>query len=326
MNHLTTPGDAISQTGYNYPGTSNLTSSQIQSKTRMSETKTEAWTTQRLLQWTTEFFKKKELDSARLAAEVLLAAALNCQRIDLYARFNEVPEEPQLGIFRDWVKRHGAGEPVAYLVGHKEFYSLRFEVNRHVLIPRPETEHVVMAALDCVKDFSGNLSIIDVGTGSGCIAITLATQLEQARLVATDLSADALKIAARNADQHGVTERVEFIQSDLLSAFPAEQTFDLIVSNPPYVGRNEVGTLEENVLKYEPEIALYGGDEGTELIVRLIEQAAKRLNAGGYLIFEFSPMIADRCKELVDSCGQFASSEIQKDYSQHQRLIVARKG
>lgn len=291
----------------------------------MSETKTEAWTTQRLLQWTTDFFKKKELDSPRLAAEVLLAAALNCQRIDLYARFNEVPEEPHLGVFRDWVKRHGAGEPVAYLVGHKEFYSLRFDVNQHVLIPRPETEHVVMAALDCARSFAADLTIADVGTGSGCIAVTLATQLEQSRVVATDLSADALAVAGTNAESHGVSDRLEFVESDLLSAIPDQQTFDLIVSNPPYIGRSEVGTLEENVRKYEPEMALFGGDEGTEIIVRLIEEAANRLNPGGFLIFEFSPMIAERCRELVDSTGRFSSSEIQKDYSQHQRLIVAKK-
>lgn len=325
MNLPSTPGDVISQTGYNQSGTTNLPATQVPTKSRMSDTKTEAWTTQRLLQWTADFFKKKELDSPRLAAEVLLAAALDCQRIDLYARFNEIPEEPQLGLFRDWVKRHGAGEPVAYLVGHKEFYSLRFDVDRHVLIPRPETEHVVMAALDCAKAFSNDLSIADVGTGSGCIAVTLATQLEQAQMVATDLSPDALKMASKNAVEHDVSDRVEFVESDLLSALLPERTFDLIVSNPPYVGRKEVGTLEENVLKYEPEMALYGGDEGTEIIVRLVEQAAQRLNSGGFLIFEFSPMIAERCKELVDSSGHFTSSEIQKDYGQHQRLIVARK-
>ncbi len=326
LNMIAPTGDVISQTGYNRSSPiSNSATVNPQTKSRMSETQTEAWTIQRLLQWTTDFFTRKELDSPRLAAEVLLAAALGCQRIDIYARFNEIPVEPQLGNFRGWVKRHGAGEPVAYLVGHKEFYSLRFDVDQNVLIPRPETEHVVMAALDCAKDFSGPLRIADVGTGSACIAVTLATQLELAQVVALDLSAGALNVARANVERHQVAERVELVESDLLSALPADQGFDLIVSNPPYVGRSEVGTLNENVAKYEPEMALYGGDEGTEIIVRLIEQSAGRLSSGGYLIFEFSPMIAVKCKELVEASGQFSSCEIQKDYSQHQRLIVAKK-
>lgn len=292
---------------------------------QMSETQTDTWTNQRLLQWTTEFFTKKELDSPRLAAEVLLAAALDCQRIDLYARFNEVPVEPQLGTFRGWVKRHGAGEPVAYLVGHKEFYSLRFEVNPHVLIPRPETEHIVMAALDCVKLLKQPIRAADVGTGSGCIAVTLATQLNDTQLMAMDISPDALSVAKRNAEYHHVSNQIEFCESDLLSAIPESQTFNLIVSNPPYVGRNEVGTLEENVARYEPDVALYGGDDGTELIARLIDQSAAKLDPGGFLVFEFSPMIADKCKQLVEAHGGFDSCEIKKDFSQHERLIVARK-
>lgn len=319
-------GDVISQTGYNrMSNSSNTTTANPPTNARMSETQTEAWTIQRLLQWTTDFFKRKELDSPRLAAEVLLAAALGCQRIDIYARFNDVPVEPQLGTFRGWVKRHGAGEPVAYLVGHKEFYSLRFEVNQNVLIPRPETEHVVMAALDCAKDFPGPLRIADVGTGSACIAVTLATQLERSQVVALDLSPDALDVASKNVEQHQMQSRVELLESDLLEALPSDQMFDLIVSNPPYVGRDEVGTLDENVANYEPEIALFGGAEGTEIIQRLIAQASSRLSSGGFLIFEFSPIIASKCQELVEASGQFSSCEVQQDYSQHPRLIVAKK-
>jgi release factor glutamine methyltransferase len=325
---MTTTGDVISQKGYNQTASVSTTPPALtETNLRMSETntETEAWTSQKLLQWTTDFFKRKELDSPRLAAEVLLAAALGCQRIDLYARFNEVPAEPELGTFRGWVKRHGAGEPVAYLVGHKEFYSLRFEVNHHVLIPRPETEHIVMAALDCAKEFPESIRIADVGTGSGCIAVTLATQLTGAELMALDLSAEALKVATQNAELHNVDGRVEFTESDLLAAVPSERKFDLIVSNPPYIGRNEVGTVEENVAKYEPEMALYGGDEGTEIIDRLITESAEKLNSSGYLIFEFSPMIAEKCQSLIESNKDFVSCEIQKDFSQHQRLIVAKR-
>ena len=294
----------------------------------MSDTQTEAWTTQKLLQWTKDFFTKKGSDAPLLAAEVLLATALDCQRIDLYAKFNEVPVEPQLGTFRAWVKRHGAGEPVAYLVGHKEFYSLKFNVSSDVLIPRPETEHLVMAALDCVSklpETTGTPKIADVGTGSGCIGVTLAKQLDSVAVVAADISPAALAVAASNVELHDVGEKVQLVESDLLSALPVDQMFDVIVSNPPYVGRKEVETVDENVANFEPELALFGGEEGTEIIARLIEQAASRLVAGGFLIFELSPMIADACASLVEGQGGFELVELQKDYAGHKRLVIAQR-
>ena len=143
-------------------------------------TEQETWTIKRLLEWTSEFFRSKDLDSPRLCAEVLLAEALKCQRIELYTRFDQVPEEGLLAVYRDWVKRHAKGEPVAYLVGSKEFYSLKFDVNANVLIPRPETEHLVLAAIEAAKELNKDrINIFDVGTGSGCVAITLAKQIEK---------------------------------------------------------------------------------------------------------------------------------------------------
>ena len=292
----------------------------------MSETSTEAWTIQRLLQWTAEYFQRQQRDAPRLAAEVLLAEALGCRRIDLYARFTEVPDGPQLTKFRDWVKQHAAGKPVAYLVGHRDFYSLRFTVDSNVLIPRPETELLVVESLDALKQFKDSTPIVvDVGTGSGCIAIALAKHNLQARVIAADISEAALAVAKANAQQNNVSDRIEFLESDLLKALDATIQPHLIVSNPPYVGRSEQGTLDENVRRFEPELALYGGDQGDELIERLVCESAVRLVSGGFLIFETSPMLAARCQKMVERSGQFSSCQIKRDMAKLDRAIVARK-
>ncbi len=292
----------------------------------MSQTSDQPWTIQRLLVWTTDFFKQKGRDTPRLAAEVLLSEALGCRRIELYTRYEEVPTEPHLGRFRDWVKRHAAGEPVAYLVGQRDFYSQAFRVTPDVLIPRPETELLVVETLDAIKQ-SGNPRplVIDIGTGSGCVAISIATQAPQARLIAIDISPAALAVAQANAATNQVSERIEFVESDLLEKIPADVVPDVIVSNPPYVGRSEVGTLAEDVRKYEPDLALFGGEAGDELTGRLIEQAAARLAPGGWLIFETSPMLAARCLERVQATEQFETAVIKKDLARLDRAIIARK-
>jgi release factor glutamine methyltransferase len=292
----------------------------------MSQISTDSWTIQRLLQWTTEYFKKRERESPRLAAEVLLAEALACRRIDLYARFTEVPPEPLLARFRDWVKQHAAGNPVAYLVGHRDFYSLRMTVDSNVLIPRPETELLVVEALDALKQFGESTPlVIDVGTGSGCIAIALAKHNGQARFIATDISPAALAVARENAKRYNVSDRIEFIESDLLGGIDATIQPHLIVSNPPYVGRTERGTLDESVRRYEPEIALYGGDNGDEVIGRLVHESASKLVPGGFLIFETSPMLAAGCLAMVEKSGQFSAFQIKRDMAKLDRAIVARK-
>ena len=268
-----------------------------------------------------------DAETPRLEAEVLLAEALGCQRIELYTRFDEVPDSEPVTKYRAWVKRRAAGEPVAYIVGHREFYSLKFSVNSSVLIPRPETEHVVVAAIEACKQIDESpIRILDVGTGSGCIAVTLAKHIENVKIGAIDLSPDAIEVAQQNIEQHEVADRVKCFTGDLLQALPAgSQPVHLIVSNPPYIGSNEQGTVEPNVDQFEPAMALYGGDKGTEIIERLITQSIDFLLPGGTLIFETSPIIMDACVELVNGCSKFASCDVIKDYSGHRRVVVARK-
>jgi release factor glutamine methyltransferase len=292
-----------------------------------SDNQTEAWNIQRLLEWTTEYFQKVDAETPRLEAEVLLAEALDCQRIELYTRFAEVPESEPVTKYRDWVKRRAAGEPVAYIVGHREFYSLKFAVNSSVLIPRPETEHVVVAAIEACQQVEDRpIRILDVGTGSGCIAVALAKHIENVKIGAIDLSPDAIEVARQNIDQHEVADRVKCFTGDLLQALPAgSQPVHVIVSNPPYIGSNEQGTVEPNVDQFEPAMALYGGAEGTEVIERLISQSIDFLLPGGFLIFETSPIIMDACIDLVSGCDQFSSCDVLKDYSGHRRVVVARR-
>ena len=195
----------------------------------------ESWTIGRLLTWTTDYLKQHGSDTPRLDAEVLLAAARGCQRIQLYTAFDEEADEKTRQTFREWVRRRAEGMPVAYLVGHREFYSLRFRVTPDVLIPRPETELLVVRLLDLVKSRPADspaVTIADVGTGSGIIAICAARHLPDARVTAIDISPGALAVAQGNATDHGMADRIEWIESDLLAGVSGRQ-FDFIVSNPP---------------------------------------------------------------------------------------------
>ncbi|WP_168564412.1 peptide chain release factor N(5)-glutamine methyltransferase [Crateriforma spongiae] len=288
----------------------------------------EPWTVLRLLEWTTDFFRKHGSDSPRLDAEVLLAHARECSRMELYTAFNEEPAEPQRVAFRELVRRRGEGVPVAQLVGFKEFYSLKFRVDEHVLIPRPETEHLVVEALDlCKSDFAGTdpIRIADVGTGSGAIAVALAKHADKAKLTAIDISEPALEIARWNATHHEVDDRIEFVQGDLLDALDDQAAFELICSNPPYVSEDEYEELSESVRLYEPVEALVSGPTGTETIQRLIDQASVRLVSGGALLIELSPMIATRCLEMLQSSDGFTDARLVKDLAGHQRLLVGRR-
>ncbi len=281
------------------------------------------WTVGKLLTWTTDFLKQHGSQSPRLDAEVLLAQSRGCQRIDLYTAFDEEPSDEVKASFRELVRRRAEGAPVAYLVGHKEFYSLDFEVTEATLIPRPETEHLVVRALDLAaelhKTASRPLRVADIGTGSGCIAIAVVKHFAESEVVAVDVSVDALAVARRNAAQHGVDERIEFAESDLLAGLAGREPFDLILSNPPYVSEAEYQSLDATVRDFEPRSALVGGAEGFELISKLIEQSEPLLAPSGRILIEMSPMLVERQREFVPD--QF-SVEIVKDLANKPRILV----
>ncbi|MFO0899478.1 MAG: peptide chain release factor N(5)-glutamine methyltransferase [Pirellulales bacterium] len=288
----------------------------------------DAWTIGRLLKWTADYLGQHGADSPRLEAELLLAAARGCQRIELYTAFDETPPDAVRTAFRELVKRRAEGAPVAYLLGQREFFSLPLKVTPDVLIPRPETEHLVIAALDLARGRApqgAGLKLADIGTGSGAIAIALAKHLPQATVTAVDLSPSALAVAAENAATHGVAERVTFLQSDLLAALPAAATFDLIASNPPYVSSAEWQALSPGVRDFEPRQALEAGPAGTEVIERLIPQAVDRLKPGGWLLLEVSPMIEPQVVRLIVGRAELRSLPTRKDSAGLARVVIAQK-
>lgn len=287
----------------------------------------EPWTIGRLLQWTTAHLRDKGSDSPRLEAEVLLAQARNCSRVDLYTAYEEVADEGLRSRFRELVRRRLAGTPVAYLVGHREFYSLAFEVTPDVLIPRPETEHVVLKLLELAssRETERPLRIADMGTGSGILAVCAAKYLGRSEVVAVDRSAAALEVARRNLERHGVQERVKLVQSDWFERLEEEPPFDFIVANPPYVSRSEFETLPREVREQEPTEALVSDEEGLADTRRIAEAAPRHLTADGWLILETSPMLAGRVVELLSSCG-FEEVTVEKDLTQHDRVVSGKKG
>lgn len=287
----------------------------------------EKWTIGRLLTWTKDYLERQGVENPRLEAEVLLAAARGCKRIELYVAFDEEPPEATRAEFRELVRRRAAGTPVAYLVGHREFYSLDFEVTPDVLIPRPETELLVVALLDHVKTLSptpSTIAIADVGTGSGILAVCAAKYVPQAQVTAIDISPAALAVAKRNAERHGVANRIEFVESNLFANVPASRRFDFIVSNPPYVATAEMARLPADVREHEPTIALEAGEQGTAVIAPLVEQAADRLLPGGVLIIEVSPMITERVEQIVRECGHFELGPTNRDLAGLARVVQAK--
>jgi release factor glutamine methyltransferase len=286
------------------------------------------WTLGRLLAWTTDYLKQHGAESPRLDAEILLAAARGCQRIELYTSFDELADAATRERFRELVRRRAEGTPVAYLVGHKEFYSLSFRVTPDVLIPRPETELLVVRLLDLAKQRGGDagpLSIADVGTGSGIIAVCAARSLPNARVAAMDISPAALKVAQENAARHGVAERIEWFQSDLFAAAPADRRLDIVASNPPYVSSAEFAKLPVTVRNFEPRQALEAGPRGTEIIERLVPAAAERLTAGGWLLMEISPMIEQPVRKLLEDETTLELHPTIKDLAGLPRVVQARK-
>lgn len=267
-----------------------------------------AWTVGKLLQWTTRWFGDRQVEGGRLAAELLLARAMGCRKIELYTRYDQEPTPDQRDAFRELVRQAGEHTPIAYLLGAREFFSLEFAVTPAVLVPRPETEAVVQRAIDlCRVDPGRTWRILDIGTGSGCIAIAIAKYASNTELVADDLSADALAVAAANAARHGVDGRIRFVQADC-AAIPAEARpeggFDVIVSNPPYIAESVYVDLPPDIRQHEPKMALTPpSGEGLEMYRRLASEAPDVLARGGRLLAEVGHDQHDDVLQVFASAG-----------------------
>ena len=289
----------------------------------MSQRPTKIWTILEILRWTTGYFKDQGIDSARLDAELLLAQVLGLNRIELYTKFDRPLEPDERDEYRALVKRRANREPVAYILGRRDFWEFTLAVDPRVLIPRPDTETLVRAALELLPDDAA-WRVVDVGTGSGAIALSLAFERPELLVGATDLSTDALEVARENAANHDLDDRIEFFSGDLLEAVPEDWTpLDIVVSNPPYIAESERDEMAPDVLDHEPPQALFAGPEGLDLIERLADQACLALRPGGYLLIEIGYRQGKAVSQLLAKKG-FEDVQIHRDYGDRDRVVAAR--
>ena len=285
---------------------------------------TQTWTIGGLLDWTARYLHEKGSEFPRLDAEVLLAHVLDCKRIQLYTRFEESAPDEVRTRYRELIRRRVEGCPVAYLVGKKEFFGLEFEVGPTVLIPRPDSEHVVMECLKRAREMPAP-RVLDVGVGSGNLAVTVAQRHRGARVTAVDVSADALAVAARNAEKHGVADRVRFLQGDLFAPVPAGERFDFVLSNPPYIAAEDMEKLPAGVRDFEPHAALQGGPGGFTVFDRLAAGAAEYLEPGGWLVVEIGAPQEGPARQRLAAPVTYELMPTVYDYSGHPRVLVARR-
>ena len=279
------------------------------------------WTVLDLLKWTTEHLNRQGIETARLDAEILLAHALGTSRLDLYLNYEKPVSPSERAIYRELVgKRATQRVPVSQLLGEREFWSLTFQVNADVLTPRPDTEVLVSAALDAMPDLAHAYHVLDLGTGSGAIALAIASERPAVRVTASDVSISALKVARTNADLLHLNDRVHFVEGSLFEAVPG-QSFDLVVANPPYIARSERAELPPE-LSHEPEIALFGGEDGYAVIRPLVNQVGTALIEGGLFLVELDPRQADTVVGWCREAGM-SSVSVLHDLAGHARAVSA---
>jgi len=286
----------------------------------------ETWTIQRLLNWITGRFTEHNVDSPRLSAELLLSHVLDLKRIDLYTQFEKAVGHEHLNKLHDLVKRCAAQEPLAYLIGRCEFYSLDIKVTPDCMIPRPETELLAEKAIDFVRKREGKQSICDLCTGSGCIAVVIANNCPNAHVVATDICDSALSVAAENIANHNLGERITLLCGDLFAPIIEgldNTEFDLIVCNPPYVSSAEYKILEKNVRGYEPKHAFYAGADGLDIYHRIAERVDEFLKPDAALMLEIGYAQGAAVRELLEQTGIFAEIKIEKDVQNNDRVVIA---
>jgi release factor glutamine methyltransferase len=274
------------------------------------------------IQKSAEFLAKKSIESPRLQAELLLAHVLGLERMKLYLNFERALAPAEVDRFRDLIRRRGQREPLQHIVGSTSFCGLEIAVNRHVLVPRPETELLAEAGWTFLSTLNPQPSTaLDFGTGSGCLAIALAVKSPGARVHALDLSADALEIAKQNAARHQVLQRIQFVCGDGFAALPEGSRFDLIISNPPYVATAEIESLEPEVRDYDPRSALDGGADGLDFYRRFAVDARPFLRTGGRLMLEFGDSQADAIRSIFET-QNWVVEAVKEDYSRRPRIVV----
>lgn len=284
----------------------------------------ETWTVLAVLDWTAKKFAERAIEPARLEAQVLLAHALGCTRVQLYTGFDKPLGDAELTKIRDLIKRRLAGEPMAYLTGEQEFWSLPFAVDRRVLVPRKDTETLIEAVLASVGDRAAPLRGLDLGAGSGAIVVTLARELPSSRWWATDISPDAAALARANADRHGVADRVTIEVGDLLAPVASLAPFDLVVSNPPYVRTSDIASLSPEV-RAEPILALDGGPDGLAVLRRLITSLPAAVAPAGLVALEHGADQGPAVRALLDATSAFTPAETRPDLAARPRVTLARR-
>jgi len=283
------------------------------------------WTIQDVLNWTVTHLKSKQITQPRATAEVLLAHALGVDRISLYINFDKPLNPDERTRFRRIMKRRLAGEPTQYITGHQEFWSLTFHVNPHVLIPRPETELIVEESLRLFRDARPS-SILELGTGSGAVIVALAKELDSDIRIATDRSVEAVFTARGNAESLGFEGRIQFLAADLFQAFKTGSTFDLIVSNPPYVSREEYADLPREIKDFEPSEALMADQGGLAVLHRILNEAPAYLKPKGRLLLEIGCTQKERVLKIAEQIETYIDASVLDDYSGCPRLLRVQKG
>jgi len=304
----------------NFPRSSQKSSSQ-----KSLSHKASSWTIIRVLAWTSDYFRKHGIESPRLTAEILLANALGLERIDLYIRHDQPLKSSELAVFRRMIKRRACHEPVDYIIESKEFFGRNFFVCPHVLIPRPETEILVETAVDLLASYPDHGRVLDIGTGSGVIAVTLAKEMPAFSYLASDISVKALSVAGKNAVLHDVEDKISFFAGDLLMALSPGFRACLIVSNPPYIPSEQIPLLAPEIAAHEPIIALDGSYDGLSVIRRIIESAPDFLCEGGHLLLEIGHDQKQAVERLAGDTGRYARISFVRDLAGIDRVAVLQK-
>jgi release factor glutamine methyltransferase len=290
----------------------------------VTESNSEPWSIKRVLAWATDDFKRRGNKSARLDAELLLGEALGLDRIKLIVEAERPLADDELVRYRDLIKRRRAFEPIAYILGRREFFALPMRVDRRVLIPRPDTEILVEAALFGTRDQHLYGRMLDLCTGSGCVAIAFAKERPTWRVTAVDLSPDAVAVARENAQRAGVVHNLAVLEGDLFAALPEGARFELITANPPYIPSAEIESLDPDVRDFEPRLALDGGADGLSVTRRLVSEAARYLDPGGLLALEGGFDQAPAVAALLEQAG-FSQITRSRDLAGVERVVSGRR-